>query len=174
MVLQRQILLNASAVRRLLWLLLGLGHLPGLFAAWASLSVGGLESEAFGHTLLLTVTTVFFALKVCDVAFLRLCPGRRTLVAACLVVALLHVDLVRPNSESSAIPDLTALAATAWIAGTQVTVRRILARSFARIRSIEKDEVQPNPFAETVWFDAVGPHCWVLALTLFLLRAPPA
>ena len=174
MVRHPHIFLKVPAVRRLFWLLVGIGHIPGLFDAWGSLATGSLEPGALGRCLGLTVTTIFMALKVRDVAFLRLREGRRTFVAACLVVALLHVNLVRRTSESSAMPDCSALAATVWVAGGLATVRRILATNFARVRTIEKNHVRASRFAETVWLDAVRPHCWLLALALFLLRAPPA
>lgn len=174
MVVQPHIILKAPAGRRLFWLLVGIGHIPGLFDAWESLVTGGLESGAVGRCFGLTIMTIFLALKVGDVAFLRLCEGRRTMVAACLVVALLHVDVARRASESSVMPDCSALVATAWIAGTLAIVRRIVATNIRRVRTIEENHLRLRQFVETVWLDATRPHCWLLARALFLLRAPPA
>lgn len=165
---------KVSTWRRLVWLLIGIGHIPGLFDAWGCLAADGLAAGVLGRCFALTATTIFLALKVWDVAFLRLCKGRGSFVAACLVVTLLHVDLVRPASESSAVPDCGALVATAWIAGSLATVRRVIARSFASVLTIEKNHDVARQFVETVWPDAVRPHCWLLALVLFRLRAPPA
>ncbi len=165
--------LKHPCMRRVLWLLMGLGHLPGLFDAWRHVVAVGLDSAALGSCIGLTLTTLFIALKVRDVAFLRLREGRRTLVAACLVVALLHVDVVRPQAESSVLPDIAALATMAWITGVPTTIRRLVAVCFARVRTVKDHCVKTGQFVETVWLDAARPHCWLLARALFLLRAPP-
>lgn len=170
----RHACLKHPSMRRVLWLLVGIGHLPGLFEAWQHVVVVGLDSAALGSCIGLTLTTLFIALKVRDVAFLRLREGRRTLVAACLVVALLHVDVVRPNAESSVLPDVAALATMAWITGVPTVIRRLVAAGFSRIHTVKDHCVKPGRFIGTVWLDAARPHCWLLARSLFLLRAPPA
>ncbi len=175
---QRHIHLSPALLRRLLWVVVGLGHLPGLLDAWGKLifgnaAAGGLDSVALVRFLGLAITLVFVALKVRDVACLRLCPGRRTVIAACLVVALLHVDLMRPASESSVIPDIAVLAATVWIVVGPARIRHRLVACFSRVHTKKIDCVRANRFVGTEWLDAARPHCWLLARSLFLLRAPP-
>lgn len=164
---------SASLIRRLLWLVMGLSHAPGLLDSWQSVAGGAWEPARIGGCLWLTLATVFFALKVWDAPFLRIRANRRTLIAACLVVALLHVDVVRPEGAPTMVADATALVATTWLVGSLPPIRRILVTSLTRARSIIKCHKQVALFTETQWLDVARPHCWLLAMGLFLLRAPP-
>lgn len=184
---------NPGAARRVFWIVMGLGHLPGLWDASNSLFSGslfsgsldlgspyledgtsvGLAAGGLGRFCGLALTMLFIALKIRDVAFLRLCAGRRSVIAACLVVALLHVDVVRPTSQSSAIPEVTMLAATIWFAVVPTGAGARLAARFSRVFAKRQDRVPARRFVGTAWLDAARPHCWLLSRALFLMRAPP-
>ena len=161
-------------IRRAGWLLMAIAHLPGLVHAWRALLAGGLNAEHLGGCVWLTISVAFFALKVLDVSWLRFCTGRRSKVALVLVVALLHVDLTRPGSDPSIVPDCTAVLATALAIGTLPAVRRGWERVFVHAEAALRRRLPAMSSHDTIWLCQSRPHCWVAVLHLFHLRAPPA
>lgn len=88
---------GATAARRLFWFALLLLHGAAIPSLWAAISRGG----EIGTLLPLTVriagmsaSAAFFVLKIADVSWLRLNGGWRSVVAAVLVVAVLHVGVL--------------------------------------------------------------------------------
>jgi hypothetical protein len=75
-----------------------LGHIAALPGAWCGVSDGGDAVSAGLRVGLLAVSSVFFVLKVLDVAWLRLKPGWRPAAAAFVVVSLLHVGVIERSS----------------------------------------------------------------------------
>ena len=169
----RQIRLSAASLRRLLWLVMGLLHLPALWGAGQALLAGGFDLERVIGCVVLVVTTAFFALKVIDVPCLRFRVDRHSLVVLLAVAALLHLDVVRPADNPTLIPECTTLVATTWLVGGVLSVRRRLCEFLSRAEASLKCQSSKAPTADTVWTDAFRPHCWILALRLFGLRAPP-
>lgn len=162
------------AVRRAGWLLIALAHVPALVRVWGGLLGGGSALEHLGGCVWLTVSIAFLALKVLDVAFLRFPTGWRPCVAIAVMVALLHVDLIRPGSDPSIVPDCTAMLATALVIGALPPVRRGWVRVLICAEATMRRRL-PSPVSnETIWLSESRPHCWVAVLRLFLLRAPPA
>lgn len=161
-------------IRRVGWLLVALAHLPGLVNAWRGFFAGGLGIEHLGGCVWLSISIAFFALKVLDVSYLRFCTGRRSKVAFVMVVALLHVDLIRPGSDPSIVPDCAAVLATALVIGVLPPVRRGWERVFVRTEAALKRRLPAASSHETLWLSQSRPHCWVAVLHLFNLRAPPA
>ena len=162
------------AARRMGWLLVALAHVPGLLHAWGGLLAGEPVLEHLGGCVWLTASTVFLALKVLDVAFLRFPTGWRPCMAIALVVALLHVDLIRPGSDPSIVPDCAAVLVTAMVIGTLPPVRRGWNRVLAHAEAVIRRRLPSRVTHETIWLSESRPHCWVAILRLFLLRAPPA
>ncbi len=159
--------------RQLFWLLMLAGHTPALVGAWRSFVVNGLAVERLGGCVLLTLTMVFFALKARDIALLRFRSDRRSWVAIVMVVALLHLDVVRTGDDPTLVPQYTTLIATTWLAVKICLVRRHLRPVLMSATSTPVHLSSLMRSADTAWLDAFRPRCWVLAFRLFLLRAPP-
>ncbi|MFQ5494282.1 MAG: hypothetical protein ACE5EX_02780, partial [Phycisphaerae bacterium] len=96
--------LSRGSVRRSLWLLLGLAHLPALFGTLQTLATDGFSADRLAPCLLLALAIVFFALKTWDVAALRFRTDRRSCVTLIIVVAMLHLDVLRPESGQTRVP----------------------------------------------------------------------
>ncbi len=163
-----------STTKRAFWLLMLVAHAPAGLGAWRSVIAGGLEPERLGCCIVLTLSMVFFALKLRDVAFLRLRTDRRALVVFCIVVALLHVNVIRPHSDATVAPQCVALVATTWLLAGLPSTRRVLKVARVHLAQTRKHCLPNSPFADSVRLDLFSPHCWVLAFRLFCLRAPPA
>ena len=161
-------------LRRLCWLLMVVVHAPGCIGAWRSLLDCGFAADQFGGCALQTLATLFFSLKVVDVAFLRLRVDRRMCVAWCVVIALLHVDVVSPDNNLSFIPEYTTLLATTCLAANASEVRRDLTSALNRRSSARRRPPWLAFTANGVWLDAFRPRCWVLGLAIFRMRAPPS
>ena len=161
-------------IHRVGWLLIAIAHLPALVHAWRGFFAGGLGVEHLGGCVGLSLSIAFFALKVLDVSYLRFCTGRRSKVAFVMVVTLLHVDLIRPGSDPSIVPDCTAVLATALIIGTLPLVRRGWERVFVHTEAAIRRRLPAASSHDTIWLSESRPHCWVAVLHLFNLRAPPA
>ena len=160
-------------VRRAAWLLIAAAHLPGLVSSWRVLFTDALDMERLGACGVLTLTMIFFALKVRGVAFLRFRTDRRSRVAVCIVVALLHLDVFRPSGVPTVVPECAILVATTWLVGSLPVVRRGLRSVLARAGSAFKYRPPITPSTDTVWLDTVRPRCWTLAFFFFSLRGPP-
>lgn len=79
---------------RALWAAMLLGHVPAFAAALAGLFSGDVAS-AGPRVLLVGLSLAFFALKLVDVAWLRIAPSARALGVFGVCVLLLHADVLR-------------------------------------------------------------------------------
>ncbi len=149
-------------------------HAPAVVGAWRSVVGSEFEVERLGGCIALTLSMLFFALKVRDVAFLRLRTDRRSLAALCIIVALLHVNVVRPHGDPTMVPQCAVLVATTWLVGHLPMTRRALRVLRTRIAKTPGHRPPVTPLTDTVRLDMFRPHCRVLAFRLFCLRAPPA
>ncbi len=161
-------------LRRLFWLIMVVGHAHGLVGAWRSSVASGFDLEPLGGCILLLLSMLFFVLKLGDVAFLRFRADRRSFVAFCVVVAFLHLGVLRPGDDPTLIPEYTALAATTWLASGLLLRSRTPRESLARTETPGRHGPSMGPRGRTIWLDAFRPHCWILAFRVFNLRAPPA
>ena len=100
---------QALPLRPILWSLVALAHAPGLIGAWRSFTSGGFVGEDLRGCVLPTLSMLFFALKVCDVRFLRFHTDLRSCIALGLVVALLHVNVIHANDDPTLISEYTTL-----------------------------------------------------------------
>lgn len=164
----------SNRLRKPFWLIMLVAHAPALLGAWRSVVANGFEGEQFGACLVLTLSMLFFGLKVRDIAVLRLRTGRRSFVVACIVVALLHVNVLQPQGDSAAVPQCITLVATTWLIGQLPLIRRAFRAYGSRVLAAHRRLFQITSCRNTVWLDAFRPRCWVLAFRLFILRAPPA
>lgn len=164
----------SSIIRRTGWLVVAGVHLPGLVHAWRAFLASGFASEHILGCLWLTLTVAFLVLKVQDAAFLRFRTDLRSFLAIVTVVALLHVDLMPPVSEPTLVSECVAVLVTACVIVAAPQVRRWW-ETVAQGARVTLKHLNPQAAsAATVWLSAFRPHCWVLALRLFHLRAPPA
>jgi len=82
---------------RLFWLSMFVLHGMALLSLWPALAAENGFAEQLGtlaRLMGLSVSASFFALKIVDVPWLHLRPGWRSVVAAIVVIALLHVAVV--------------------------------------------------------------------------------
>ena len=165
---------HTHSLKQAFWVLMGLAHAPALISVARSVVTESFELERLVGCAVLSLAMLFFALKVYGVAWLRFRTGRRAVVAFCLVVALLHLDVIRSNGAPSIVPECTALIATSWLAVRQPSLRRLLGTTLCRAAPLYKSFLPTAHPTETVWLDAFRPRCWLLAFKFFSLRAPPA
>ena len=133
-----------------------------------------MKLELLGGCVVLTASMLLFGLKTYDVAFLRLHPDRRAFVAIALAVGLIHFDCLEPTLDSATVANGVAIVATtSLVAGMNLAGRRLCRAPAGNTRS--------SPFPSltgrsngNLCLDDTRPRCWVLALGLFALRAPPA
>lgn len=155
------------------WASMGIVHASALISASTSFINGGPDASGLAGCLALTLSVVYFGLKVCGVSILRFRPGKRAWVVAGLLCVLIHADCIRPGFNdllASGYPDL--LATAAFVGGVC---------QIPGIRCLSRRRCDPSSRAgeSAGWsiraIDLTGflPHCWVLAARLFRLRAPP-
>ena len=149
-------------------------HAPGLIGIWGSLFVSDATFERLSGCIGLTLAMVLFVLKVFDASFLRFRTSRHSVVVLCMIVALLHIDVIRRGSDPGAMPESVALVATTWLAAVLPHIRRRLSVIAARIALVLKHRFPAGPWRDTIWVDILRPHCWLLVYRFYLLRAPPA
>ncbi|MHC4697490.1 MAG: hypothetical protein ACYTFA_12180 [Planctomycetota bacterium] len=165
---------KSSILSRCFWLLMGVAHTPALVSAWESYLQGGMRMELLGGCIVLTASMLLFALKTCDVAFLRLNPDRRALLAMVLAVGLIHFDCLSRTLDSASVANGAAIVATTSLAAGLTLAGRALSRALARSTGSSHYPSLLGRFTRNLCLDDSRPCCWVLALGLFALRAPPA
>ena len=161
------------SVRRWIWGLIGIAHLPALAGAWWGFLSRQAGPGDFAGCVALTLTVVFVLLKMCDVRMLRFKATRQSCVAFCVVVLLIHADVLSPASEPSIVPECTTAVATAWLVSSLKPIRQRVQQLLVLSRSPVRRPAPALSFADTLWLDSFHPHCWTRALGLFRLRAPP-
>ena len=177
--------------RRLFWLTMGVVHAPALLSAcrtWATAEFAASHADWWGALLSAGVAAALlalFTLKFLDVPFLRLRLDKRSYTVLCIIVALLHVNVLQPAGERTLIPDYAAFLVTTCLAA-ELAVRRRLTLGLRELHSPQ--EVRPpqqlgaeyrrpanvTPSSGAVWLGNSRPHCFASLLLTFGLRAPPA
>ena len=170
----RKVLPSTDYLRRVFWVLMVVAHAPGLIGIWSSLFASDATFERLSGCIGLTFAMVLFVLKVLDAPFLRFRTSRHSVVVLCMIVALLHVDVIRRGSDPGAMPESVALVATTWLAAIFPRTRRRLSVIMARTALVLKHRLPDAPWRDTIWVDILRPHCWLLAYRFYFLRAPPA
>ncbi|UCF32785.1 MAG: hypothetical protein JSV78_10675, partial [Phycisphaerales bacterium] len=94
---------TTEALARGFWLILLILHTPALLASWRFGMVQGFNAEVLSGCMLLSLTVVFFVLKLCGLRCLRVRLGQQGWIAVCLVVALIHLDCIRPGLRSEVV-----------------------------------------------------------------------
>lgn len=164
---------GSGLLPRLVWLLISLAHAPALFEYWWRLLGGQLAPEKVPGLLFLTGAMIFFVLKMIDVRVLRLRVTRQSFVSVVVIVALLHVRVVRPDGETTPAMEGVAFVAATWLSLGTPVMRRKLRLLLSRSAFHRAHAAAPSREARTLWQDVLQPHCWFLVYRFFLLRAPP-
>ncbi len=152
-----------------------LAHAPAIVSVWeAYLHQGGTKSDPLVGCIALTACMLFFVLKTSDVAFLRLNLDRRALVVVVLAVGLIHSDCLGSTADSAAVANCVAIIATTSLAGGLILLARARGDAPARHARSSIAPILIGRFTGNNLLDETRPCCWVLALGLFSLRAPPA
>ncbi len=161
-------------IARCIWALMAAVHAPALIGVWRSYITSGFAPDRAAGCVVLTLSMIFFVLKVRGIGFLRFRVGKRAWVAMILTVALIHVDAIRPERQHTFRTETAVLFATTSII---VGLTRIPpAFRAAGTRHVSSTDPRSSTLrsAGTVWLGKSRPHCRVLAEHLFILRGPPA
>lgn len=151
-----------------------LGHTPAVVGAWKECLASGFTPDRVGTCLFLVLSLIFFGLKFGDARCLRIRLNGRSWVAVCIIVALLHINVINPSHEPSGVPQYIAVLVTTCIVSQIPFVRRALVALATRMSLRLHCTLPAGRAAGTVWLDTHRPNCWVLAFRIFCLRAPPA
>lgn len=159
---------------RAIWAAIAAAHVPALFSAWERLAGSGWDAAQLGGCIGLTLSVVLFSLKICDVPFLRLNANRRSLVASCIAMALIHGDVMGLDLGPTVIPECTVVVALGVGAAALPQCRRLF-EVVAQSSRATIQEVSPlSRLSDSAWLDGITRHRWVLCPRPFSLRAPPA
>jgi len=98
----------------------------------------------------LTGSLGFFVLKIVDVPWLRLRPGKHSWIAATIIIALMHVGAVqRVTTEASFAPSITVVSALAAIGLADPSAAR---RSFFTLLSFARPTAKnARPSFSATW-----------------------
>jgi len=159
---------------RLLWALLTAIHTPILAAVLAETLSEGFTAGRLGSGLALALVTTFFALKACDVWFLRLRSRRHGFMAFCVITALVHHDLVPQSVDEAAMVRTTVVLTAAMAFGEVLRREKTLLRQWGDfLRGIlVGGGVKPVAVA-MAWADT-APKQHGTVRTTAVPRAPPA
>lgn len=111
----RQIPAIATCGARLFWLLMAVAHVPAWLASATALTAEG--APALVRLALLSVSLLYFVLKLADVPWLRLPRTARGRLVVAAIFLLLHADLVRRYGANEATYEFVPLAAVTWCVG---------------------------------------------------------
>ncbi len=164
---------SAQTLGRCFWALMCGMHAFALAAVWRSLFDGGLETSELAGCFTLSLSVAFFLLKVAGVSFLRINPSKRAWVAACLLVAWIHVDCVDPNLTGILSGDCADLIVSTVLIGGLTQIPERVRATLDRSVCVYNSRISSGRSFRTVWLDDSQPRCWVLASRLYSLRAPP-
>lgn len=158
---------------RCLWGVMAAAHIPALLSVWDSFITSGFDVARLGGCIALSLTMLFFALKIYGVTFLRMPSQPRSWVAMSLIVVLVHLDVLSPHPHTSIVPQCLTVVTSVICVAVAVHLGRALTRALRRVNTSLNCRFHTTRSTETVWFDAFRPHCWVRAAHLYALRAPP-
>ncbi len=172
-----------SAAWRLFWLFMLVIHVGAVRSAVSSFVQPGVEYDraiGLGRLLILSASAAFFVLKVVDVSWLRLKPGWRSWLASGLVVALLHVQVMKRASDG--VLDIAPTGTVAFLVFGTIFESQILFRGWRRLlkawvrwKALSSGAiVQAWAFARFLFYDDYLPPRLHIVANLVCPRPPPA
>jgi hypothetical protein len=145
-----------------------------MIGSWRFGLAHGLDAEVMSGCTLLSAAVIFFLLKLFGLRCLRLRLTRRGWIAVCLVVALIHLDCVRPGLRAEVVSKCgVALMTVPAVLAVSKVVRGDRA-TFQRHRATHKSRPPDGWPMWLAWGDGFRPHDRILACLSLHLRAPPA
>lgn len=155
------------------WLIMLVSHAPALSAAWRGLAENGFQAGRVGGLVFLAAAMLFFLAKLLGVACLRIQLDRRSIVALCVAVALIHGGSLDVELRPALLTDVATNLVTASAIFAVCLVLRKLRNQ--RLEDALTRRVLPSGGGSrgAIWLDDSRPRCWVLASHLLHLRAPP-
>ncbi len=162
-----------GSISRVAWLVMVVAHIPALIAACRAVIESGFDPSRLGACVALALATLFFILKTANVSFLRWKTDRRSCVALGMIVVLLHIDALRPQIFQVAVPVGATIVLTVAVVTIVPRRLRLLALAIRRSGVFGRCRTHAPHGNTTAWCDERRPHCWLLASSLFALRAPP-
>ncbi|MCH8147456.1 MAG: hypothetical protein IH987_05595 [Planctomycetes bacterium] len=166
-----------SRIRQMLlrgfWLIMLVSHAPALPAAWRGLVDNGFHAGRVAGLVFLAASMLFFFAKLLGVAFLRIRLDRRSIVALCVAVAVIHGGCLDVELR----PELLTVFATSLVTASAIFVVCLVIR---RLRKQQLADALTRRVSSAcggsrgaVWLDDSRPRCWVLLSHSLHLRAPP-
>lgn len=155
------------------WLIMLVSHAPALPAAWRGMAENGFQAGRVAGLVFLAAAMLFFFAKLLGVAFLKVHLDRRSIVALCVAVALIHGGCLDVELRPALLTDFAAdLVTASAIFAVCMVLRKLRKRLWedALTRRVVPSGGGPRG---AVWLDDSRPRCWVLASHLLHLRAPP-
>lgn len=159
---------------RAIWAVIAAAHVPALVSSCERFAASGWDVAQLGGCVGLSLSIVLFGLKICDVAFLRLNANRRSLVASCIAMALIHGDVMGLDLGPTVLPECTAIVALGVGAAALPQCRRLFAAAAQSSPAVIERVCALSRLRDPAWLDAITRHSWVLCPRPFSLRAPPA
>jgi hypothetical protein len=171
--------LRSAVTRRVVWSALALVHVSPLLAAMRHLADGH-ASASWLSAAGLGLSLAFFALKACDVRFLRCTLSRGQVICLVLGAALVHQDVLPSNAQRLMLAEApTALVLAAGFAAlrrAQLWQPRMVGGPGLRAWSIHaaaaSTALRLFGWRDRCWSERSGPQLQVG--TLLIPRAPPA
>jgi glucose-6-phosphate-specific signal transduction histidine kinase len=156
------------------WLLLLILHTPALVASWRFGMVQGFNAEVLGGCVLLSLAVAFFVLKLFGLRCLRLRLDRQGWITVCLVVALIHLDCVRPGLRSEVVSKCAIALVTVPAVVAIPRMARAVRTTLQRTSTAHKSHLPGDCPTWLSWSDGFRPRDPVFAFLPVHLRAPPA
>ena len=101
---------------RCLWAVMAAAHTPALLSVWESFITSGFDVARLGGCIALSLTMLFFGLKIYGVTFLRIRSRPRSWVAMSLVVVLVHLDVLSAHPHASVVPQCLTIVTSLGLA----------------------------------------------------------
>ncbi len=155
------------------WLIMLVSHAPAMSAAWRGLAENSFQAGRVAGLVLLVAAMLFFLAKLLGVAFLRIHLDRRSIVALCVAVALIHGGCLDVELRPELLTDFaTNLVTASAIFAVCLVIRRLRKQ---QLEDALTRRVLPARGGSrgAVWLDESRPRCWVPVSHSLHLRAPP-
>ncbi|MCO6435694.1 MAG: hypothetical protein J5J06_01235 [Phycisphaerae bacterium] len=168
-------LFSRSLTWRVFWGAMILAHAEALVSVWRGLIESGPTTSTIGGCVAVSLSVLFFAIKLSHPDWLHIRGDRRGWVAVFLVLSLIHAHCLPTSADAP--PEMTAFAVlTASAVGGTLLVLELAKRSSKGRRGLDVPSSLLAPCVDWVRNRLLDdrPTCRVLALHAFSLRAPPS
>lgn len=159
------------AVSHGLWALLLLMHVPAMVTSGTHLFQDVTDPATWASFALLSVTNIFFMLKIRGVRFLQFNTSQSSVAIIIAAVVLIHANAVGTRLDWSGGPD-----------GLPIAASVLLATGLTRVQDVMCGDGPPQhrvgerllPATDTVRAGSFAPRRWTLIAHQCVPRSPPA